>query len=231
MESGALGRRKAMKTTRAILSISCTLAAAGLAVGVVIEHQACCRLDQENRALHQQLSQRDEVIAENQRLSNLVAQANGAPSRPNERLQAPSATDERLKELVRLRGEVEVLRQQSKEIEKLREDTRQLHAAREGGLKTPNAGQAATTSNGTLVNGSPFEIVKAEYWTENTNMDVAAELRERIGSDGLKAVASNNIKGDPEFGKVKHLTVVYRFGGVTRTNEFREGDLVVLPGE
>jgi hypothetical protein len=43
------------------------------------------------------------------------------------------------------------------------------------------------------------------------------------------AVASNNIKGDPEFGQVKHLTVVYRVGGVLRTNEFREGDVVVLP--
>jgi len=62
-------------------------------------------------------------------------------------------------------------------------------------------------------------------------MDVAAELRERIRGDELKAVASNNIKGDPEFGQVKHLTVVYRLAGVTRTNEFREGDLVILPGQ
>jgi hypothetical protein len=62
-------------------------------------------------------------------------------------------------------------------------------------------------------------------------MDVAAELRERIRGDGLKAVASNNIKGDPEFGQVKHLTIEYSFAGVTLTNEFREGDLVVIPGE
>jgi len=49
--------------------------------------------------------------------------------------------------------------------------------------------------------------------------------------DTLKAIASNNLKGDPEFGQTKHLTVVYRFGGVTMTNEFREGDVVVLPNE
>jgi hypothetical protein len=231
MESGARGRRKAMKTTSAVLSIFGTLAAAGLAIGVAVERQACCKLDQENRALHQQLSQMDGFIAENQRLSNLVAQANGSPSRPGERSEVPSATDERLKEYVRLRGEVEALRQQSKEMEKLREDTRQVQAARESGLKTQTASPTAKTSSGTAANGSQLEIVRAEYWTDSTNMDVAAELRERISGDGLKAVASNSIKGDPEFGKVKHLTVVYRFGGITRTNEFREGDLVVLPGE
>jgi hypothetical protein len=60
-------------------------------------------------------------------------------------------------------------------------------------------------------------------------MDVVAELQDRVRGNRLKAVASNNIKGDPEFGQVKHLTVVYRVGGVLRTNEFREGDVVVLP--
>ena len=40
-----------------------------------------------------------------------------------------------------------------------------------------------------------------------------------------------HIWADPEFGQVKPLTVVYRFGGVTMTNEFREGDFVVLPKE
>ena len=220
-----------MKRTNAILSIICTLAAAGLAIGLVAEHQARFKLDQENKALHQQLSQMDELMAENQRLSSLVAQASGSPSQPNVRLTAPSATEERAKELLRLRGEVAVLRQQSKEIETLREDTRQVRAARESGGKTQNAGQAAKGNNGIAANGSQFEILKAEYWTDNTNMDVAAELRERIRGDSLKAIAGNSLKGDPEFGQVKHLTVVYRSGGVTMTNEFRENDFVVLPKE
>ena len=207
------------------------MAAAGLAIGVGVERQARLRLGQENRALHQQLSQMDGLIAESQRLSNLVAQANGSPSQPNGQSGAPSATDERLKEIVRLRGEVEGLRQQSQEIETLRADTRQVRTAQENALKAKNAGQAAQSNSGPTSNGSQLEILKADYWTDRTNMDVAAELRERIRGDSLKAVASNNIKGDPEFGQVKHLTVVYRFGGVTRTNEFREGDLVILPRE
>lgn len=220
-----------MKTTGTILGIICILAATGLAIGVAVERQTRFKLDQDNKALRQQLNQMDGFIAENQRLSNLVDEANASLSRPNERLKAPSATDERVKELLRLRGEVDVLRQQSKEIETLRADTRQARAAREECLRTRNAGQMAKTDNGIPSNGSQLEIVKAEYWTDRTNMDVAAELRERIRGDSLKAVASNNLKGDPEYGQVKHLTVVYRFGGVTMTNEFRENDFVVLPRE
>ena len=76
-----------------------------------------------------------------------------------------------------------------------------------------------------------MELLAADYGTDRTNLDVAAELRARIRGDSLKVVASNNLKGDPDFGQVKHLTVVYRFGGITVTNDFREGDLVVLPKE
>ncbi len=220
-----------MKTAGRIFGIICTLAAVGLAIGVAFERQASARLAQENSALRQQLSQMAAVVAENQRLSNPVAQAKGSVPQPAGRLETAPATEERMKELARLRGEVEALRQQSKEIETLRTDTRQVRAAQERALRTPNAGQAMRTPGPTLVNGSPFEIVSAGYWTDKTNLDVADELRARVRSDGLKAIASNGLKGDPDFGNVKHLTVVYRYGGVTRTNEFREDDFVVLPGQ
>ena len=78
-----------MNLIRIILSIICTLASAGLAVRVVVEHEARVTLDQQDGALRERLSQMDQVIAENQRLSNLVAQARGSPSRPNERAKAP----------------------------------------------------------------------------------------------------------------------------------------------
>jgi hypothetical protein len=153
-----------------------------------------------------------------------------------------------LKELVRLRGEVEVLRQQSKEIETLREDTRQVRAAQPTGPVTQSAGQAATTSPGaTTADGSQFEILRAEYWTENARMDVTGELAARLRTDALnaaatngltatatnafKATASNDLKGDPDLGHTKTLTVVYQVGGVTLTNEFREGQPVILPGQ
>ncbi len=217
-----------MKPT-AIVSLLCTLAAAGSVIGVAVERHACAKLVQENKALHLELTPLDEVVAENQRLSNLVAQVNTESSQPTQGLEMLSTTDGQKQEILRLRGEVQVLRQQAKELQALREDTRFVRAAlnrRPGGQ---NTGLPATTSNGMTASGSQLEILQAEYWTANARMDVAGELRERIRDDRLKAVASNNIKGDPEFGQVKHLTVVYRAGGVVRTNEFREGDLVILP--
>jgi hypothetical protein len=220
-----------MKSTGTVMRGFSALAASGLAIGVVVERHAWFKLDQENGALRQQLSQRAQYLAENQRLSNLVARANSPPSRPDVQLASPAATDERVEELLRLRGEVAALRQQGREVEALREDTRRTRRARGDALKSANAGQAARTSSGTTGDGSQLEILKAEYWTAHTNMDVGDELRERVRDDGLKTVASNNIKGDPEFGQVKHLTVVYRFGGVTRTNEFQEGEVVILPPE
>jgi len=157
-----------------------------------------------------------------------------------QRAEAPSGTDKRSKELVRLRGEVEVLRQQSKEIETLREDTRQVRAAQNTGPVAQSAGQAATMSPGaTTADGSQFEILKAEYWTENARMDVTGELAAKLRNEALNATAtnapktsaSNDLKGDPDLGHTKTLTVVYQVGGVTMTNEFREGQPVILPGQ
>ena len=220
-----------MKLIRTILSIVCTLAAAGLAIRVAVEHETRVGLDQQDNALREHLSQMDQVIAENQRLSNLVAQASSSPSQPSERSEAPSPTDERLKELVRLRGEVEALRQQSKEIETLREDTRQVRAAQQNGPVTPSAGQAATMGSGITTNGPELQILSAEYWTDKARMEVTGVLAEKLRGAVTNVVANNDLNGDPDLGHVKHLTVVYQVGGVTRTNEFREGEPVVLPGQ
>jgi hypothetical protein len=171
----------------------------------------------------------DKLVAENQRLSNLVAEANGLPPQPNPPAEVSPVTEDPMEELVRLRGEVEALRQQSKEVESLRANTREVRIAAETALKTKNINRAANSHSGPTANGSQFELLRADYGTDRTNLDVAAELGEKIRGDTLKAIASNNLKGDPDFGQVKHLTVVYRFGGVTMTNQFREGDFVVLP--
>jgi hypothetical protein len=220
-----------MKAKSVVISVLCATALVGMAICVAVGHQARLRLGEENKALRQQLDQMAGLVAEHERLSNLLAQANPPQSRPDEHVQAQALPDERLKELLRLRGEVGVLRQQSKELETLREDTRQARAALESGLRTQNAGQAANTGNGIASKASQLQILKAEYWTDNARLDVTGELRDRIRGDSLKAIASNNIKGDPEFGQTKRLTVEYRFGGVTMTNEFREGDTIVIPTE
>ena len=210
-----------------MIRAACGTAAAGFAIGLVVESQARLKLERENEAYHPQLRQIELAVSENQRLSNLLAQARGAGPRQDEdsRLTAPSDKAE----LLRLRGEVHLLRQEKKELESLREDTRQTRAALES--RSAGAGRVPSGGSGPGPNGSQFELVRAEYWTPNARLDVTDELRDRIRGDSLKAMASNNLKGDPEFGQVKHLTVEYRVGGVTLTNEFREGDVIVLPAE
>ena len=90
---------------------------AGLATLWVIQHQTHIRLREENESLQQRLDQMNQLEAENGRLSNLVARANG------------SLSDEQLKDLLRLRSEVGSLRQQTNELAKLREENRRLQAA------------------------------------------------------------------------------------------------------
>jgi len=218
-----------MKKAVAIFSIISSLAAVGLAVWLITEHQACLRLAQESIALRRQLTPAAALVAENRRLSRLLAQGQHPSSHSNEPLAATTAADEHAEELQRLRTEVDALRQQTNEIETLRKDTRQARVFLTANLKARSAGQVGTTHEAGPANGSQLEILRAEYWTDNARMDVTDELRDRIKDDSLKAVASNNIKGDPDFGRVKHLTIEYRFGGIPATNEFREGDVVVLP--
>jgi hypothetical protein len=267
-----------MRTPGVILSVICTVAAAVLAVCVIIEHQAQSALAQQNQALREQLSPIDAIIAENQRLSNLAAQATspaplpsdrreadaptggaaaprpallpddrkeadtaagGAPvprpaPLPSDRTEAAALKEGRAKELVRLRSEVEVLRRQNKELEAVHEEAR-LASAVPGAVGTApsSAGPAATagTSGAPPPNEPQFEILQADYGTEKTKMDVTRELINKYSVEPLKATANNDLKGDPDFGQPKRLTVVYRVGGITRTNEYREGEPVVFPSE
>ena len=214
------------------LNLLCALAAAGLVVWLVGERRTWSGVDHANQALRQQLSQLDGLLADNRRLMALVP-SESAPSSPsNPGSDTVSTMAEPAKELLRLRGQVEVLREESKAIETLREDTRQTRAALEtASQEVHNTGsnpvQRPNSASGS--NGSKLQILRAVYGTANAQVDVTAELQDRIRGDSLKAIASNNIKGDPEFGQVKNLTVEYSYGGVTFTNHFTEGAFLELP--
>jgi hypothetical protein len=210
--------------TRTLIGIIYSLTFAAIAVGLLLERRACAQIHQENTALLRRLNEATERRAENQRLPDGTAPATDDVSDAGAPLAtSPATADE---ELLRLRGEIAGLLQQHQQTESLREDTRQTLAALENRRKADRAARRAANGN-----VSQLEIIKAEYWTDHTNLDVTEELQDRIRGDGLKAVASNNLKGDPEFGQTKHLTIQYRFGGVTRTNEFREGAVIVLPAD
>jgi hypothetical protein len=209
----------------------CILAAVGLAVCLVHERQACLNLDAQNDDLRRQLSKMAEINAENQRLSNLLAEANARRPDPNGTTGTNVALDQRLKELARLRSEVEAFHQQTSDIESVRSNTVATRAALDEAAKARRASRLASRKTPGAANGAPLEILEADYGTDRTNMDVSAELSDRIRGGSLKIIASNQLAGDPDFGHVKSLTVVYRFGGAIQTNQFREGDVVILPPE
>jgi len=216
-----------METARPIVKLICALIAAGLALGAAVERRARVGQTQENRTLREQLSLMQNVLAEKQRHSTLVAPLDRVPARQGEMLESEEGPNEQANELVRLRNEVDTLQRQYRELETLRADSAQVRAALDD--KRRNTGRGANA--GSAIDGADFEILSAQYWTANTNLDVAAELQDRVRGNRLRAMASNNIKGDPDFGQVKNLTVVYRVGGAIRTNQFREGDVVILPPE
>jgi Domain of unknown function (DUF4878) len=93
----------------------------GLVVGAAIvwtvQHQAELRLRAENESLQRQLERMAQLETDNERLSNLVEQANSA---------LPNA---QFTELLKLCGEVGLLRQQTNGLQKLREQNQQLQSA------------------------------------------------------------------------------------------------------
>jgi len=203
-----------------VLVYSLTFAA--IAFWLLLERRACAQIHQEKKALFERLNVATEKLAQNQQSLDRAVPATDDLSSPSGPLAAsPTSSDV---DLLRLRGEVAGLLQRHQEAESLREDTRQTRSALEERRKADRAARRAT--NGAF---SQLEIVNAEYWTDHTRMDVTDELQDRIRGDALKAMASNNLKGDPEFGQTKHLTIEYRFGGITSTNEFREGEVIVIP--
>jgi hypothetical protein len=90
---------------------------AGAVVPAAIQHQNQIKLRQENQTLRQQLDQLSKLREENDRPSNLVAQAS------NSKLQA----SEQFSELLGLRAEVGQLRQQTIELATLQKEYQQIH--------------------------------------------------------------------------------------------------------
>jgi RNA polymerase sigma factor (sigma-70 family) len=89
---------KIMTMTKAKIAIIAVVAAA-VAVPFVLQHQAQAKLRDQNQQLQQKVEKLDQLAAENQRLSKLLAQPAPAPA-------APAVTNDQSREILRLRGEV-----------------------------------------------------------------------------------------------------------------------------
>jgi RNA polymerase sigma factor (sigma-70 family) len=90
---------KFVSMTKIKAGIIGAIVVSGAAVPLWLQHQAQLAAREENRALHQRL---DQLVAENERLSNEVAKVAGTPA----------AASEQERELLRLRGEVGGLKRQ-----------------------------------------------------------------------------------------------------------------------
>ena len=104
----------AMTTFHKALIVTAIAAAVG--TPLIIQHRSVFTLRQENRSLLEQNEQLAALPSENQRLSNLLAQASNFQS-------SPTKQD---RELLKLRGEVGVLRQQTNELRKLQAENQRL---------------------------------------------------------------------------------------------------------
>src|SRR5438105_3863004 len=116
-----------------ISSVVGIAAVAGLAVWSAFAHQTQVGLRRERQVLEGRLQEMAQLVASNERLSNLLAQTKSPES----------LTDDESRELLRLRGQVGVLRQQSRDLEMAREENRQARAVLESDHSSQGAAKAA----------------------------------------------------------------------------------------
>ena len=96
-------------------------------------------------------------------------------------------------------------------------------------FKSHNEPGVGSDSENTKSYNSDFKILKATYWTENESIDITEELRDLIAGNQLEITANNDLKGDPDPGTFKKLSIVYKIDGVTINKEFNEHDKIVIP--
>ncbi|MGA2854132.1 MAG: hypothetical protein ABSE90_08390 [Verrucomicrobiota bacterium] len=150
-----------MKLSHALANSLPPAIVASLAIWLAAEHQARLNRAKEHQTLEQQLQPMAGLVARNEHLSNLLAQASAPEQLPPDQLM----------ELLRLRGEVGVLSRQQTDLNQAREENRQVHAVLDRCLKTltetnPKATadywpQGSWTNCG---NGSPEAALQTLLW-------------------------------------------------------------------
>jgi hypothetical protein len=223
---------------------------AGAAILWTVQYQTELRLRGKNESLHRQLEQMVQLEADNERLSNLVAQANN--KFPNEQFM----------ELLKLRGEVGLLRQQTNGLQKLREQNQQLQIAltsktNSQNLQTANsptkvpplavypkaswvfAGYATpeaafqslnwAASNGNLnalLDGSTPDMQKefAKQFMNKSESDSADEVKNRINKNTEVSILKEDVQSDNQVA----LTILGDAEGSGGNNTSDNTDTIVL---
>ena len=109
---------KIMTLTKLKIGIASVVVAAGVATPLIIQHGTLSTLRDQNQSLQLQADQAAQLAADNERLSNALAQSRN------------TLNDDQRRELLRLRGEVGSLRRQTNDLARLQEENRRLRAVR-----------------------------------------------------------------------------------------------------
>lgn len=123
----------------------------GVATTLVIQQQARARLREQDQSLRQQSEQEGKLVADNERLSNLLAGANGSKSQ--------------FTDLAKLRAEAESLRKQTNDLATLREANRRLQRRPAAKPKTPL--QEKEEMVGKLTSGHRWVAAFRDYAEKN----------------------------------------------------------------
>jgi hypothetical protein len=117
-----------MRAAKVRFAVIGVLVIAGAITPWLVQRQSEIKLREENRFLRTQLDQLSQQRTEDERPSNLLAQAGGP------------LPDDQLRELLKLRSEVGLLRKQTNELLKLQAENRQLRAGQASGIprRQPN---------------------------------------------------------------------------------------------
>ena len=194
---------KFITMTKLKLGILSALVVVGVVAPLIVQHQSVSRLREEHRLLQQQQGQRAQLAVENERLSNLLAQANSTQA----------LSQAQFRELLRLRGEVGPLRQQSQELARLQEENRQLRAwpvavqprtpvPVEGALSPDDVATRACITNLREIDGAIQQYALEANLTTNDTVTAEQILPYlRRGKDVLRCPAG----GTYTFGAVTNL--------------------------
>jgi len=123
---------KLMTMTKLQSAIVGAVVIAGVATPLVLQQQS--KLREENQSLRKQNEQLAQIQADNDRLSNLLAQAGSSQK----------LASNQLNELLRLRGEVGGLRRQTNDINKLEAENQRLRSSLAAGSAAKRGAQTAS---------------------------------------------------------------------------------------
>lgn len=146
---------KAMAMAKFKYGMIGTLILAGVATPLVLQHQAQIKLQEENQSLRQRIDQLGELAAENERLSNLLAET-----------KSPVAQGQ-LGDLLKLRGEVGTLKRQLAEATAAQDKHSQSPPAQPGG---DSAEQEKEMAMARLSYPKYWMLAFSEYAAQNQGM-------------------------------------------------------------